>query len=862
MHRLFLLAFGIRSDELRLVQTFFALFGAVGVFVTVGVTCADTLFLSRYPAAEAEKLLPFIYVGIGFVGVSVASAFERIREKLPRPALLVGAFLALAASLVGFRVALQSGWKPLFFLLVIWIEVCSLLAVALVFAHAADTFSGRDAKRLYGYITGGLAVGTIVSGYAVEPLVERLKAEGLLIVCAGSLVAAAGIGALTFRLRKAPPAPEAGEGTEGAVPLRALFSNRYLLLAFTFGLAALLCSVLTDYQLKIVASRSMDEAALAAFFGKFYAWLGVAQLVIQFLLVGAILRRLGLLNGLLILPSLVLVAGAGFVVFPVVLMAACLEFVRESFSSTLETPSKELLYLPLPARLRIRAQSFSSGALEAGGQALAGLLIVIVMKFVPGVRWLGVVTLAVAGGWLFAARRLRPRYEEVLAASLREQRLGAADLERLLVRPEAESILTRMLEEGGARAAFALELLGSRPLGGLAPAVAALAGSGGASVAARAVALLGEDRKKEHLPVLRQAAGDDRQAVRAAAVLALCQVAEEDAVHEVEVYLDDVAPPVREAALAACLRYAGERGMAAARPRLDALLRSIDPRERATAARVIGRVSGRGLAPDLAALLADPDPSVRDEALVAARAVADPTLLPILCGLLSSPRDHRAALAALANMPPETAETLATEALSEQRPFAERRALAEALAAVGGEEACRSLLELTRPGEPLLLRLTAARSLLRLVEREKRLPDAPVLDGRLEELLATIELLNRAVGECAGGRPAVSRLLKDHARLHAQLLFALLALRHPADQIRRAEANLFSEDARLQSNALELIDAVLPRALSARLSPQLAALTSEPATPGADLSPATRAALETRGGAWLRALAGYQEKVA
>ncbi|MBL8111589.1 MAG: MFS transporter, partial [Acidobacteria bacterium] len=695
MRRLFHAAFSIRPDEFPLVQAFFALFAMVGVSITIGATAADTLFLSRYTAAEAETLLPLVYVGIGFVGVLTASLYGRMRERLPRQMSLVGTLFALAASLVLFRQALTWGGKPSFFALVIWIEVCTVLSITLVFSHSGDSFAGRDAKRLYGYISGGLAVGTIVSGYAVEPVVARLGAEGLLYVAAASLVAAAGLGVLTFRLRRSSGGEEddsEGDGDAESVPLRALLSNRFLRYTFGLSLAGLLCACFTDYQLKITASRSMDEAALAVFFGKYYAWLGVAGLVIQFLLVGAILRRLGLSNALLIPPALLFVTCIGFVAWPVVLAAAATEFVRESFSGTLETPSKELLYLPLSTRLRLRAQAFSGGVLEAGGQAVAGLLIVGVMLVVPSIRWLGLFTLAGAATWLFLARALRRQYETVLGESLRAGH-GAVDLRALLGRPEAEGVLAGMLEEGAqpgtaTRAAAALELLAGRPLSPrLAAAVGALSRSGGEAVAARAVALLGESRDAAQLPVLRAAARDERPRVRAAAVLAICQVAEEKAVDEVgldamSATFGVMSREVHEAALVGCLRHGGAPGQDIARPRLAALVQSADADDREEAARVLGRVGGRSLAAELFPLLTDPHPSVRDAALRAAREVADPVLLPVLCELLSYASTFRAARAALEAMPRGSVRALSERALDSGRPPAVRAALAQALASV------------------------------------------------------------------------------------------------------------------------------------------------------------------------------------
>lgn len=861
MKRLFQAAFGIRPDEFALVQLFFALFTAVGVAATLGLTAADTLFLSRYSAAEAERLLPAIYVGIGVVGVLASSLYDRVAARLPRRSRVVGTFLVLAASLVVYRLALRPEARSLYFALVIWIEICSLLAAAVLFSHAASIFSGRDAKRLYGYITGGLAVGAIVSGYAVDPLVERAGAEGLLVAAAAALAGAAVLATTTFRVARGRSGGEEDEGSPQGVPLSALLRNRHVLLTFAFGLGGLVCAVFGDYQLKIVASRTMDETQLAAFFGKFYAGLGVAQLLVQFLLVGWLLRRFGLLGGLLVMPLLMLGGSAGFVLWPVVLVAAGAEFVRQCFSDTMEGPSRELLFLPLPAQLRARAQIFAGGALDAGGQAAAGLVVFGAMMLLPDIRWLGVVTFAFAVAWLLAARAIRPHYEATLAESLSSDRLGGADLLPLLDSPEAPRVLRAMLTAGGGRAELALELIEARQksgvpgaLDGLVDAVAGLVAGARPGVAAAAIDRLADGEGAEIAGHLRAALADPRPAVRAAAVLAMARREGKAGLAELAPHLGDADPRVVEAAIAGALRYGGEPGREMAGPVLERLVADPDPDERRRAARALGR-SGARATTMLATLLGDADPAVVDEAMRAARGIGDPALLPLLCDALATVAHRRGALAALSALPADAVPALAARAADRGRGEAERIALAGAIAAIGGAEGAAALFRMTSPEEPLLVRLEAARALRSAVDARRALA-APALDDRIEEVVDALGLLNRAAGECVATHPGIASLFADHARLHLSLLLALVELRHGgAEALRRAEPHLFSRDPHLSSNALELVDSVLPRPLSVRLSPHLAAVTAPPVSSGPGLSARTRELLAGSPSAWLRALA-------
>ena len=73
--------------------------------------------------------------------------------------------------------------------------------------------------------------------------------------------------------------------------------------------------------------------------------------------------------------------------------------------------------------------------------------------------------------------RLRPRYRETLAATLRDHQLDATDLERVLQSPTAERLIEGLLRANDAEVSRAtIELLAGRKLGALAPTLLELVG--------------------------------------------------------------------------------------------------------------------------------------------------------------------------------------------------------------------------------------------------------------------------------------------------------------------------------------------------------------------------------------------------
>src|SRR5712691_9173510 len=126
---LFEAAFQIRPAEFWHVQVFFAFFALIGMFYTIGTTVGDTLFLSRFGASSAERLLPWLFIGITIATVAVAWIYSVVEPRFPRIGLIVGTQFLLALSLVVARQVVRVNSRWLYFGLAVWLEVCALLSI-------------------------------------------------------------------------------------------------------------------------------------------------------------------------------------------------------------------------------------------------------------------------------------------------------------------------------------------------------------------------------------------------------------------------------------------------------------------------------------------------------------------------------------------------------------------------------------------------------------------------------------------------------------------------------------------------------------------------------------------------------------
>jgi CRP-like cAMP-binding protein/HEAT repeat protein len=854
--------FQVRPEERRIVLLFFAFFVGVGMFYTVGATVGDTLFLSNLTPPEVPRMLPLLYLGIAVANVLSALAFDAAQARLSRTNSIIGTQLVLAAGVLLARQLIEAHARPVYFALVIWLEVCSLLSITLFFSFAGDYFSPRDARRLYGFIAGGMSLGTVLSGYAIGLCVGFVGTKNLLYVSSALLLINAGIAALIYRVGKPLATDLLFEEQLEQVSLRAIFSRPYVRLLAAIIPLAVITYVTVDYQMKWIASAKSEEA-LARFFGSFFGWVGAAQIVFQFVLAQRLLQRLGVISSLMILPLAVGGASAllylssfmGYSGGQLLLLSAGVNFLRMTLSETLDLPSRELLLLPLPTRLRRRVQPLMSGALGPAAQGVGALLLLLALRLQLGVHALSLIAVACAALLLVTLVRLRPRYRETLAATLREYQLDATDLEQLLRDPTAEALIESLLRSSDPDVVKAtIDLLANRELGKLGATLEELVESIDPEIAIAALQRLAREKDPRCMHAIAQAWSSALPAVRQAAVLALCEASGEAAVPELSQSLDSGDPIVRTSAVIGLGRHGGSTGQALVRPRLLAHATSDGATERVEAARMFGRIGSAGFADLIAPLLRDPVREVRVAAAEACCDIGDPALVEPLLQAMADPELRAAAMRALAAMPPEAVGALSRR-LGNSGPLSERCAMARVLGQVGGVQAADALYELVGAPHELSLRLAAAEALRAMRARAVLPPlEQDDYETRIDAVCAALELLVRAAAEIPERDAFATQIFRDHARMHIDLLCCLLALRYDLRAIDRIQYNLTAEPRELGVRALELVDEVLPRRLAPQVVQALQAWLEKPASTTDGLHPETRREL-LAAEPWLRVTA-------
>ncbi|MGK4006343.1 Npt1/Npt2 family nucleotide transporter [Sorangium sp. So ce1036] len=833
--------FGVTLTRVELHRTallFCLLFLAALVFV-VGRSARDALFLTRFPVTWIAPM----WIVYGVASALTALAYNRVAHSLPRARLCVAFALFGAATFAVLRVLIGQEVRAAYLVFYVWSEIIANFTGVLVWAIAQDLHDPRSAKRLFGLIGTGRVIGTVACGFATGAVVTWIGTENLLLVLVAALLVMAAL--TTWLARRHPLArPPSGdeEILQARLPRTAVWRSRYALTIALFTL--LLFTVLTvgDYQFKAVAlSAYPARDDLARFMAYLYGAVGAIGLLVQLVATPVVLRRHGVLGGLLAMPAAFTASTAALLASPSLAFAAILKLSDNALQFTIHDATMQLLFFPFPPALRERARMLVSAIAKPLGYGVGALILLAIAPtastgaaLARDAAALGLYSIPLGIATIALIPLVRRGYFDAMRRTLMRRQL---DADIVAFGPQTRAVLREALHSAAAtQALFAVEKLRLYEPDVVREALPALARHGSARVRALAVRLAAELRHDDGAEIARAAIRDRSTAVRVAAVEALAALLREDAHDELLALAGEGAAPqgpaagpprggarrdeaLRNAAIAALLRYCGLDGMLEGAPRLRALLESPSPRDRVAAARILGLAGRASLQRALARLLGDTDPAVRREAVRSSSSVADPRLLPLLADALAERALAPAAARAIEALGDEVIPELAARLDSDETPRAARLVIPRVLARLGSRGALDALLaRIDHPHEALRQKVLASASRLRLALRA---PPAPLRVIRASIDRETVEHVREREAYIAVRPRVAGPLLDQHMlrRLRKGLIrvLRLCELAYPREVVALVRNHVFGPDPALRANAFEVLESLLDRPLRERL---------------------------------------------
>ncbi len=381
-----------------------------------GKATRDALFLSQFDVTDLPKVVMVAAVLSMLMVIGMARLLAQFGPSVVMP-------LAFTASAVLFALdwsALPRYPHAVAVALYLQMAMFGAVLISGFWSVVNERFDPYTAKSTIARVGAAATLGGVLGGLVAGEVATAIDLRAMLILLALlHLACAAAVRAIGETRRPSTSQPtQVGFGSG----LRLLASQRYLQwMALLMVLVAMLAALL-DYAFKSQASSQIPRGEhLVAFFGQFYATVGVLTFVVQSLLGPRFLRRFGIGATLSIMPAVTLICGAIGALSPGSGGAIWIRAAQMALANSFFRSAFELLYTPLPPLTKRPTKAIIDVASDRLGDVLGSGLLLGVLAFAPSmsVRMVVVLAVVLAAGVLLVVYRLHGGYIEQLASSLR-----------------------------------------------------------------------------------------------------------------------------------------------------------------------------------------------------------------------------------------------------------------------------------------------------------------------------------------------------------------------------------------------------------------------------------------------------------
>ncbi len=797
---------------------------------------AKSIRQATFVDALGADRLPWVYLLAALLSYPLLRVYGRLTDRFPHRRLLAATWALVAVVMVAFWWLFAGGqpWVAIAFYL--FLSIAFVLMVSQFWVEAGQALDPRQAKRLFGLIGAGGLLGGVAGGQAAR-LASAFTGTRHALLAAAAMVAAAALVQLALS-RASPPAaaPAAGGGRieSSRDGLDLVRRSRHLRLIAVLMLLGVTVGQIIDLQFSWAVEQATTELdQRTRYFGNLYSAIGLAAFVFQILFTSRIQRALGMGATMRVLPATMFTGSAALLVAGVALPAAvppvalALKVGENGLRHSLEQATRELLFLPVPARIRMKAKAFIDVFVQRFAKGVAAVLLLPVTFGLLSPIEVGWGVLALTLVWLATTLPVQREYLRSFRAGLAQRRVEATLPIRISDSTTLELLVQSLGSPDPRQVLNSLEVLAAHGRGNL--VMPLLLHHDDGLVRRRTLEILADSGRRDAAPLVERRLSDPEPENRALAIRVLAKLSGREAVELMKPRLRDTDPGVRAAAVAFLLSHAGGPVRRAAARVFAELHGDADPAVRIEAARALGGIPEPEFRAELMRLLYDPDPGVAREAIRAVRfrtATGVPVYLPTLVSILRNRRLKHHAREALVACGEAALPALLHFMTDPAEHIWVRRALPKAIAAIGTSQVPGALLRSLVATEDAFLRR-------KLIEALRSSPPAwsePQLalmteQARLEiraYLTALRDLAALGVGKRArleGPRirwadedsdpSLLEQLLIEILADHLRNVFGLLALRGSAEQLWAAYRSLQSGRKPARSHALEYLDNAL-----------------------------------------------------
>lgn len=681
-----------RENRVALLLAFYYML-VLTAFTTLKPT-RNSLLLDRL----GPDWLPVAMVLTAVVTGLVVWAIDYIGDLYSGRTPVLTTTLTLLAILLLFRQLFETAgaWVALPFY--IFVNIFSMTLLTQFRLVAGNQFTPREAKRLFGVVGAGGTIGGILGPTIVFRVVERVGTENLIYVSAVAMVCLLPLVIKLERLeaKRVEDAPHEPPVDSSAWSL--LKEHRHIKLIGAILGASMIASAILDVQFQTVTSEAFASVnEKTSFFAKFFAAQNVIALFIQLIGTRYLLLRFGVGFSLVLLPFALATGAIGFLIYPTLLIASGAKFAEGGIRYSLQEATTEVLYLPLPSKVRSRVRPLIDMFGTRLFDGLGGLMILF-FKAVLGLptRALSVVSLIIIVGWFFAVFVIKREYLTTVRSFFADVSGESQDRAAEVLDAGTVGLLAEQVEDPDEMAALSalamLDLMHDKAtvLEGIERAVREHPSE---AVRSEALRQLGQESQAQCVRDAEEMLDSQSADVRVVAVRYLCEYGRPYLGAKLNSLLEDEDSRVRIAAIGSmALNESIEKQKV--RESLEAACHSEDEDAAAEAALMLGTIDDSDYDDLLIQLLRHDSPVVVRSALEGTSRTGRRMFLPLIVPHLSDDGLAIYAQRAIRSYGDRIVHALRDYLDDPAEPLSSRRAVAECYAAIGTQAAADELLDI------------------------------------------------------------------------------------------------------------------------------------------------------------------------
>ena len=356
--------------------------------------CVLTALMVVRPAREALGMqrgieaIRWLFIGTVVVTLLVNPLFGLLVSRFRRLVFINATYLFFACGLLAFYALLvlapaNIGERTgqVFY---VWFSVFNLFATMLFWALMADRFSLEQSKRLFGAIAAGGTLGAIFGAWLASLLAKPLGTPTLLLVAVGFILLAMGAASWLTRLRTDRREPTWSDRDDAPAPtqhvviggsawegFQAVFRSPYLLAICAYVLIlAVMATFVYFTRLQMVAALGTNLDMRTATFARIDMITQVATLVLQAIVTGHLMKRLGVSVTLALLPITVALGFTGLAIIGSLGALIAFEATFRAVQRGIMRPARETLFTIVPRADRYKSKAFIDTFVYRGGDVI------------------------------------------------------------------------------------------------------------------------------------------------------------------------------------------------------------------------------------------------------------------------------------------------------------------------------------------------------------------------------------------------------------------------------------------------------------------------------------------------------------